>query len=267
MKVIDIDNNRGVNFIEFPDTQPHANIGKLTGEVSVICSLDTPLKVLKLLEVSNALYHEHCMKVNLLIPYLMGARYDRIMQQGDSLDLQVIAGLINRCGFEKVILYDVHSEVSLEMIKNSISIDNRTLVESYPNANSVLVCPDAGARKKVDKYLEWNTNLVEIVYCNKTRDLSGKITIDVERPERCKGRNCVIIDDLCDGGGTFMGIASQIQPERLELIVTHGIFSKGLKDLHKYFDLITTSDSYTHYEQSKLIVIPLDKQQIIKETR
>ena len=29
----------------------------------------------------------------------------------------------------------------------------------------------------------------------------------------CKDKNCLIIDDLCDGGGTFLGIRSQIQPK------------------------------------------------------
>jgi ribose-phosphate pyrophosphokinase len=50
---------------------------------------------------------------NSIIPYLMAARYDRLMQQGDSFDLEVVADLINSCGFEKVLLFDVHSEVSL----------------------------------------------------------------------------------------------------------------------------------------------------------
>ena len=54
----------------------------------------------------------------------------------------------------------------------------------------------------------------------------------------CKDKNCLIIDDLCDGGGTFLGIRSQIQPKYSTLIITHGIFSKGTKVLTDVFDAV-----------------------------
>ena len=130
--------------------------------------------------------------------------------------------------FEKVFLYDVHSDASTLLIKNSINISNKELVMNYQKENAILICPDAGAAKKVGKYLEWNKNIVDIVYGNKHRDLSnGKITLKVLEPEKCIGRNCVIIDDICDGGATFLAIAEQIQASNLTLIVTHGIFPKA----------------------------------------
>ena len=119
------------------------------------------------------------------------------------------------------------------------------MVESYHLEHAVLICPDAGAAKKVKEYIEWNRNLEEIVYCNKKRELStGKITLEVIDPEKCSDRNCVIIDDICDGGGTFMAIAEQIRPKHLTLIVTHGIFSKGFGALKQKFNEIIVSDSY-----------------------
>jgi ribose-phosphate pyrophosphokinase len=65
-------------------------------------------------------------------------------------------------------------------------------------------------------------------------------------PEICKDRNCIIIDDICDGGGTFNLIASQIQPDHLTLMVTHGLFTKGFKQLNQNFHEIVTTDSYGH---------------------
>jgi len=169
-----------------------------------------------------------------------------VMEDGDSCDLEVVAELINMCKFEKVVLYDVHSDVAKALIKNSVNISNKVLVDAYNKPDSILICPDAGAVKKVGKYLEWNKNIVDVVYCTKTRDLSnGKIDLKVLEPEKCTGKNCVIIDDLCDGGGTFVGIASQIKPAFLTLIVTHGIFSKGFKTLSEHdINHIITSDSY-----------------------
>jgi ribose-phosphate pyrophosphokinase len=123
-------------------------------------------------------------------------------------------------------------------------VSNRFLVEKYDQKEAVLICPDAGAAKKIKHYFEWNPNIVEVIYCIKSRDLSnGKITLKVLEPEKCKDRNCVIIDDICDGGGTFLAIANQIEAEHLTLIVTHGIFSKGVEILEEKFDEIITTNS------------------------
>ena len=256
MKIIDLNKNTGLRFVLFPDNQPHVIIeGIREGEeVGVVCSITDSLTMMHLLQTSNAIAHLGAKRKTLVIPYLMAARYDRLMQKGDSFDLEVIAGLINSCGFEKVLLFDVHSEVSLRLIKNSISINNRQLVEQYDQTDAVVICPDAGAAKKVEEYFKWNKNLKEIVYCTKKRELStGRLTLEVGDPSKCEDRNCVIIDDICDGGATFLAIAEQIKPKHLTLIVTHGIFSKGFVTLEQKFDEIIVSDSYRKSYDSRIV--------------
>ncbi len=256
MKIIDLNYLDGVSAILYPDNQPHVNVNDIKegDNVKVICSITDSIKLFQLLEVSNAIENLFAIKKELAIPYLMGARFDRIMQSGDSFDLKVVSDLINLCGFQKVYLFDVHSDVSTALIKNSINASNIHLVQAYDTPNSILICPDAGAAKKIGKYFEWNKNIVDVVYCIKSRDLSnGNLTLKVLEPEKCKGRNCVIVDDLCDGGGTFIGIAEQINPASLSLVVTHGIFSKGFSLLEKYFNEIIVSDSYCHTYNSNIV--------------
>lgn len=252
MKTINLNTGEGVKITIFPDGQPHVNIDSINegDEVKLICSITDTSKLLQLLETANALDNLFAKKKVLVIPYLMAARYDRLMQTGDSIDLKVVANLVNSCGFEKVYLYDVHSEVSLLLLNNAIGITNENLVRTYHMPDAVLICPDAGASKKVGKYFGWNSNIKDIVYCSKNRDLAtGALTLEILEPDVCTNRNCVIIDDICDGGGTFLAIAEKIQPAHLTLIVTHGIFSKGFETLHKYFQQIIVSDSlYKTYD-------------------
>lgn len=247
---ININKQIGCKTFLFPDKQPHINIIGVNenDEVQVTCSITDANNLLLLLQCSNALDNAFAVKKELVIPYLMGARFDRLMQRGDSVDLKVIANLINTCGFKKVYLYDVHSDTSNVLIENSINISNAELVKQYTKEDSILICPDAGAVKKVSKYFELNNNIKDVVYCNKVRDLSnGNIALKVLETEKCEGKNCVIIDDLCDGGGTFLAIASQIKPSNITLIITHGIFSKGLEVFNGIFDEIIVSDSYAEY--------------------
>lgn len=256
MKVININQQQGIKFLLYPDNQPHVNIQDINEgeEVKVICSITDSLTMMHLLQCSNALDNLFVKKKVLAIPYLMAARFDRLMQHGDSIDLKVVSDLINACGFEKVYLFDVHSDTSTMLIKNAVNISNESLVAEYTKEDAILICPDAGAVKKVGKYFDWNKSIADVVYCNKSRDLSnGNLTLNVLTPEKCEDRNCVIIDDLCDGGGTFLGIASQIKPKHLTLIVTHGVFSKGTKLFEGIFDKIIVSDSFCHSYESRIV--------------
>jgi len=256
MKTINLNKETGVRVTIFPDNQPHINIqGVNEGEeVKVICSITDSVKMMQLLQVSNAIDNLFAKKKILVIPYLMAARYDRLMVNGDSIDLKVVADLINSCGFEKVYLFDVHSDVATLLINKAVNITNRQLVAEYNQPDALLICPDAGAAKKVSKYFDWNANIKDIVYCSKNRELStGKLTLEVLEPEQCAGRNCVIVDDICDGGATFLAIAEKIKPSHLTLIVTHGIFSKGFAALEKRFDEIIVSDSYCREYNSPII--------------
>ena len=66
----------------------------------------------------------------------------------------------------------------------------------------------------------------------------------------------LIVDDLCDGGGTFLGIANQAEGTvPLGLYITHGIFSKGFGELGKHFSKIYTTNSY--YERDENTPSPL----------
>ena len=86
-----------------------------------------------------------------------------------------------------------------------------------------------------------NTKIAELPYVNfpflhgeKVRDqLSGKIT-SYELKGKPEGMNVMIVDDICDGGATFVILAKALYEggaKEVNLFVTHGIFSKGLEPL------------------------------------
>jgi len=258
IKTINLNTGEGYKKTVFPDSQPHIHVDVALEEylARVIVSLDSPAKLLDLCMVSSALdHHKAISKSELHITYLLGARSDRNhdLPLGSSFGLKVVADIINSLEFLDVYLYDPHSDVAPALIKGSIVVDNKDLVQIYDKENAVLIVPDAGAAKKAYKYAEWNSNITDTVQCIKHRDLStGKITLGVLNPATCAGRHCVIIDDICDGGGTFIAIAKQLRdqgwnPLSMTLIVTHGIFSKGTGVLAPYFDQVICSDSLGVY--------------------
>jgi len=74
-------------------------------------------------------------------------------------------------------------------------------------------------------------------------------------------KDLIIIDDICDGGATFINIAKHFRENygdlkgKIYLIVTHGIFSKGTTELGQYFDGIYTTNSYKNCNQLELMKV------------
>jgi phosphoribosylpyrophosphate synthetase len=80
--------------------------------------------------------------------------------------------------------------------------------------------------------------------------LNGKVSQELNIPEYCSidKRDILIVDDICDGGATFIELAKIIKPmnpSSLTLFVTHGIFSKGFEPLYEFIDKIYYTGSLT----------------------
>lgn len=189
--------------------------------------------------------------ISLFIPCLFGQRSDRRFASNQSFDLKVITDIINSCNFYKVSILDPHSDVSLALINNSVKISSLEYVEqSYRDIcdgkvsldDFILVSPDAGAYKKVFEYGE-KMNL-PVVAANKYRDNLGKINLTFVGD--VKDKHCLIVDDICDGGYTFLKLATKLKEQgatRVYLYVTHGYFSKGFKELNTLIDKIYCTNS------------------------
>jgi ribose-phosphate pyrophosphokinase len=116
----------------------------------------------------------------------------------------------------------------------------------------VVVAPDKGAVKRATLVAESLISLdtpERILFGEKVRDPgSGEIletlvltrmgetfthlTPDKLAPFPLKGKPMLIVDDICDGGRTFIELAKvlrEFEPSEIILYVTHGIFSKGFE--------------------------------------
>ena len=187
--------------------------------------------------------HQDGFTAHAMIPYLPGARADR----GKPFGAKVYADIINSFNLDSVVCFDPHSKVMPSLI-NNIKIVHSDIVikDAIADLDQYVgvICPDQGATERTERVA--NTLGLPVFYAKKHRDfetgkLSGFECEDV--PE--EGR-LLVVDDICDGGGTFMGLASVINAdrERLTLWVSHGVFSGKANELNKYFGRIYTTDSY-----------------------
>lgn len=200
--------------------------------------------------------------IDLFIPYFPAARQDRVMIKGESLSVKVYADIINGLQLNKVFVFDAHSEVTPALVNNCEVIPNhafiKTVLESIGNEVK-LISPDGGALKKIYKVSEFLGG-VEVVECSKSRDVkTGRLSGFKVYEDDLQGMDCLIVDDICDGGGTFVGLAEELKKKnagRLFLAVSHGIFNKGFEVLN-CFDRIFTTNSVKDFQDKQVVQIKL----------
>lgn len=198
----------------------------------------------------------------LIIPYFPAARQDRVMVKGEPLSVKVYANIINSFNFRKVIVFDAHSEVTPAVLNNCEVIPNHLFIQKVLQSikeELILVSPDGGALKKIYKLSEFLGG-IEVIECSKSREVkTGTLRGFKVYENDLKGKTCLIVDDICDGGGTFIGLANELKNKnagKLLLAVSHGIFSKGFEDLN-CFERIFTTDSFRNTEHNLLTQIKL----------
>lgn len=187
----------------------------------------------------------------LKIPCLFGQRSDRRFSKNESFGLKIITDFINSMNFNKVVIFDPHSDVSLALINNSEKESSFQFVfnailditaKSTIDDNLVLVSPDAGAYKKVFGY--GDTVKLPVIAANKFRDLLGKVSLNILGD--VKNKDCLIVDDLADGGYTFHVLATKLKEQgasKVYLYVSHAYFNNGFDLLKENIDHIYCTNS------------------------
>ncbi|EPX1400792.1 ribose-phosphate diphosphokinase [Cronobacter sakazakii] len=206
---------------------------------------------------------------HLELPWLPYARQDRHMQPGDSFALKVFARQLNTLGFDKVIVLDPHSEAAATAIENLVAIpqercllQSKTLERALKAGELMLVAPDAGALKKIHAVAQ-AAGVHEFAILTKQRNVAtGELTGFRLVDGDVKGKAVLIVDDLCDAGGTFIGSAQVLRDagaSSVSLYVTHGVFSKGVENLlNNGIDKLYTTTSFAPAELAQERVEMID---------
>lgn len=267
MILIDYMFNTGDNLLESPKFltfsggEEHVQLeqvypeDKLYNDISLTARIKSSQDFMRFLLTFNALKNAYKTKrIDITLTYLPYARQDRVCYPGQAFSLEVIANILNTLDYYKLSIIDAHSDVATKSIKNC-----ENLIPSYLGAKIMqdycihtIVSPDKGATNRVKMFqqsmVRFNRSL-QLIEVSKERDSKTGEIIEINVPKaNVPKHNCLIIDDICDGGGTFIPIAKQLKErgaERVFLYVTHGIFSKGIEVLlENGIDKIYTTNTF-----------------------
>lgn len=275
----------------FSDSQVHFQLSVPT----VLYGLDVVIKsrsswsdIQVILAACASLREAYVKNILLDIPYFLGARSDRKFTEGGCNYIKdVIAPIINDLDLSNVLVLDAHSDVVEACINNLDKEDNVDLVkwstldicgpieEKGPNSKYpfVLISPDAGALKKIYHVAEQIGYDGEIIVASKHRDIkTGKIlSTEVPITPQHYDKDFILIDDIIDGGRTFIEIAKKIRYEipmaKIYLIVTHGIFSAGYKELAQWFEKVYCTNSVKDITDQSIMSDDMNRGVLLEVTK
>lgn len=187
--------------------------------------------------------------MDLYMPYCPHARMDRVKNDEDVFTLKYFCEVINSLNFNHVYIVDAHSNVAPALLDRVVNLSpeddirdvRKILSEKLNDIDICMFYPDEGAMKRY-------SDMIKMPYAygqKKRRWEDGEILgLDIIHPELVKGKNVLIVDDICSKGGTFYHAAKALKEAgaaNIYLFISHcektifegKIFSSGLID-HVY---------------------------------
>lgn len=270
MIIIDSDNYAasGIDAFFFPGGEPHVKVPDFTDDVLLYLKLRTWNDVGLAAALIDTLERRESF-FRTFIPYFPGARQDRTDGRSP-LTLELMGRVLGKGVKWSIDVFDPHSHAIHDRMVVRTWMPSDLPIPTSPHVVGVIV-PDAGAYERACQFRDTFYPDVPLVQCAKKREFgSGKFTGYYMNPLPAEGRY-IVVDDICDGGGTFNLLAQAFDADphgprsALELFVSHGIFSKGLRAISPRYTRITTTDSWCravdHIDpmgyDARLTVIPL----------
>lgn len=263
MIIIDSDNyaENGIQTFFFPGGEPHAKVPQFDEAPVLFLKLRTWNDVGTALAVLDAIDQQGVFHT-CFVPYFPGARQDR--SDGKSpLTVELMSRIIPLCGVDAV--FDPHSDAVTKLTGAQVFMPKDLPIPVRKDVVGI-IAPDAGAQDRALQFRNTFYPDTPVIICAKKRDFATGKFIGYSMPELSSIGHYIVVDDICDGGGTFNLLADQFDTDpygcrsTLELFVSHGIFSKGLNAISRKYERITTTDSWcspVSHADPRLTVIPL----------
>jgi ribose-phosphate pyrophosphokinase len=202
-------------------------------DVFILQSTSKPANdnIMEILIAIDALRRASARRITAVIPYYGYARQDRKAAPRTPISAKLVANLITCAGADRVLTLDLHATQIQGFF--DIPVDNlysapvfcRDLKQHFGNKDLTIVSPDVGglvrARVVASKLG------AELAIVDKRRPRAGVSEV-INIIGEVAGRNCIIVDDIVDSGGTLCNAAEAIMNKGANSVsayITHGVFS------------------------------------------
>ena len=258
------------NIKRFADGEIYVEINEnIRGNsIFVIQSISTPANdnLMELLICIDALRRSSAKNITAVIPYFGYARQDRKVVPRTAISAKLVSNLITNAGAHRIVTVDLHAgqiqgffDIPVDNLF-STPIFSKHIKKYISNKNIICVAPDVGGVERA-RALGQKLN-VGLAIVDKRRPAPGKSQV-MNIIGNVKGKNCLLVDDIIDTGGTIVNAAKALKEKGAKdvyVYVTHGVLSgKAVEQINnskiKKIILTDTIDNSKKIKKSSKIVI------------
>ncbi|AGN18697.1 ribose-phosphate diphosphokinase [Corynebacterium glutamicum MB001] len=187
----------------------------------------------------DALKRGSAKRITAILPFYPYARQDKKHRGREPISARLIADLMLTAGADRIVSVDLHTDQIQGFFDGPVDhmhampILTDHIKENYNLDNICVVSPDAGRVKVAEK---WANTLGDapMAFVHKTRStevanqvVANRVVGDVD------GKDCVLLDDMIDTGGTIAGAVGVLKKAGAKSVViacTHGVFSDPARE-------------------------------------
>ena len=258
------------NIKRFADGEIYVEINEnIRGNsIFVIQSISTPANdnLMELLICIDALRRSSAKNITAVIPYFGYARQDRKVVPRTAISAKLVSNLITNAGAHRIVTVDLHAgqiqgffDIPVDNLF-STPIFSKHIKKYISNKNIICVAPDVGGVERA-RALGQKLN-VGLAIVDKRRPAPGKSQV-MNIIGNVKGKNCLLVDDIIDSGGTIVNAAKALKEKGAKdvyVYVTHGVLSgNAVEQINnskiKKLILTDTIDNSNKIKKSSKIVV------------
>ncbi|HYO62609.1 MAG TPA: ribose-phosphate pyrophosphokinase [Pyrinomonadaceae bacterium] len=192
----------------------------------------TDAHLMELLVMLDAFRRSSAERTTAVIPYYGYARSDKKDRPRVPVAAKMVANLIATAGADRVLTMDLHAAQIQGFF--DIPVDHLfaapVMIGHYqanPMPNLTVVAPDTGGAERARAYAKRLD--ADLALCDKRREKANVAEV-MNIVGDVRGRNCLIIDDMCDTGGSLTKVATALRKagaDRIHACFTHPVLSGG----------------------------------------
>ncbi|MBN8876145.1 MAG: ribose-phosphate pyrophosphokinase [Sphingobacteriales bacterium] len=186
--------------------------------------------LMELLLMADAARRASAYKVIAVMPYYGYSRQDRKDKPRVAIGSKLVANMLVAAGVDRVITMDLHAPQIQGYFDIPVDhLDSHAVfipyIENLKLENLTFAAPDVGATNRIREIANYFN--AEMVICDKHRKRANEIASMVVIGD-VTGKDIVIIDDICDTGGTLSKSAALLKEKgarSVRALITHPVLS------------------------------------------
>jgi len=223
------------NIKRFSDGEVYVEINEnIRGNsIFVVQSTSNPANdnLMELLICIDALRRSSAKNITAVIPYFGYARQDRKVVPRTAISAKLVSNLITNAGANRILSVDLHAGQIQGFF--DIPVDNlfatpifaRHIKNKLKLNNLIVVSPDVGGVERTRALSRRLNSSIAII--DKRRPKPGKSVV-MNIVGNVKSKNCIIVDDIIDSGGTIVNAAKALKDKGAKdvfVYITHAVLS------------------------------------------